>query len=232
MKILFGRMSHVVAYVSLFLVIGGMFGIASGSEETALGSYETAAAEGFTFASEGLRLVAHFADEEATIVLSDGRTFVLPQAISASGARFTDGDTEFWNKGDEAYVQLDGQSHTVRIVDPETDVWERARREGVTFRAVGQEPGWLVEIVEGRTIRLLLDYGLTELTTPLGSLETHLITGTRTYRTLAPWSPVPLAVTIENKVCYDGMSGEGFTSTVYVQLDGSPDTLVGCGRDL
>jgi len=40
------------------------------------------------------------------IVLSDGRNFNLPQTISASGARYANGDETFvfWNKGDTAFI--------------------------------------------------------------------------------------------------------------------------------
>lgn len=219
----------------LLLMTGMSFGFIFGG--VAFGSddgqrHATDVQRVFVFASEQLRLEARFANDQVTIVLSDGRTFVLPQVVSASGARFADGIVEFWNKGDEAYLQLDGRSYTVRIVDAKTDVWERAKVAGVNFRAVGQEPGWLLEIVDDKTLRLSLDYGLTELTTPITSLETNFMTATRTYRTAPPWSPVEVTVVIEDTVCYDGMSGEGFTSSVAVHFPGSGVKFFGCGRDL
>ncbi len=44
------------------------------------------------------------------LALSDGRTFSLPQAISASGARYADDaiSTIFWNKGDSAFLEEKG----------------------------------------------------------------------------------------------------------------------------
>jgi membrane-bound inhibitor of C-type lysozyme len=43
--------------------------------------------------------------------LSDGRRLVLPQAVSASGARYTNRDESFvfWNKGRTAFIEEAGQ---------------------------------------------------------------------------------------------------------------------------
>lgn len=38
-----------------------------------------------------------------------GRVFSLPQVISASGARYADSGIEFWNKGDQARIEIDGR---------------------------------------------------------------------------------------------------------------------------
>ena len=46
------------------------------------------------------------------LVLSDGRTFSLPQALSASGARYANVDESvvFWNKGDTAFIAEGGKT--------------------------------------------------------------------------------------------------------------------------
>lgn len=187
---------------------------------------------GVVFAAEGMRLTAYFKDGAVELVLSDGRTFLLPQGISASGARFTDGETLFWTKGDEAYFRLEGEEHRLRVVDPATDPWEKARMAGVVFRAVGQEPGWLLEIDAGGYIELLLDYGETRIRTPISAPRVDPKTRTTTYSTVAPFSPLALTVTVEERTCYDGMSGEGFTAAVEVRFGGSGATYTGCGRHL
>lgn len=43
-----------------------------------------------------------------TVTLPDG-TVTLPQTVSASGARYSDDTTTFWNKGDEAMVEVNGE---------------------------------------------------------------------------------------------------------------------------
>lgn len=172
------------------------------------GGAVSAADDGVTFASEHMRLTAYFDDGRVTIAISDGRRFELPRTRAASGARYADGTTVFWNKGDEATLDLDGATYHIQVVDPDADPWERAKRAGVDFRAVGQEPGWFLEIRNSTGVHLVLDYGLTEIMTPLRSLETDYVTATRTYRTGPPTSPVELQIIVEDQVCYDTMSGE------------------------
>ena len=48
--------------------------------------------------------------ERADLQLSDGRRLILPQAISASGARYANSDESvvFWNKGRTAFIEEGG----------------------------------------------------------------------------------------------------------------------------
>ena len=43
----------------------------------------------------------------------DGRPRLLPRAVSASGARYTDGTTLFWDRGREALVSVAGGGQVV-----------------------------------------------------------------------------------------------------------------------
>lgn len=187
---------------------------------------------GVVFFGEGVRLTAFFADEAVRLVFSDGQEVWLPQRVSASGARFTDGDTLFWNKGDEARLEWRGNTYETRVATPGNDVWERARVSGIDFRGVGTEPGWVVEIRHGEGVHLLLDYGTTVMTMPLSEYRIHFVTGERTYVAERPWAPVGVVVSVTPQVCYDGMSGEGFLATVTVALPDTGLVYHGCGRDL
>ena len=55
----------------------------------------------------GKNIHAIFFDEKVELTLSDGRSMLIPQAISASGARYANQDESFvfWNKGDTAFIQ-------------------------------------------------------------------------------------------------------------------------------
>lgn len=55
----------------------------------------------------GKNIHAIFFDGKVELTLSDGRNMLIPQAISASGARYTNQDESFvfWNKGDTAFIQ-------------------------------------------------------------------------------------------------------------------------------
>lgn len=106
------------------------------------------------------------------------------------------------------------------------DPWSEARTRGIDVRAVGQEPGWFVEIDHGTSIRLLYDYAEREATFP--APEPVSSGGTTTYD--AATGEHRLRVIVEDRPCHDGMSGDAFPRTVTVELDGR--TLRGCGRIL
>jgi membrane-bound inhibitor of C-type lysozyme len=48
-------------------------------------------------------------DPHTVQLVRNGQTFTLPQAMSGSGARYQGDDIEFWNKGDDAMVEWQGQ---------------------------------------------------------------------------------------------------------------------------
>ncbi len=51
-------------------------------------------------------------DTQVDLKLSDGRKLSLPHAISASGARYANQDESvvFWNKGNTAFIEENGQT--------------------------------------------------------------------------------------------------------------------------
>ena len=51
-------------------------------------------------------------DSSVRLVLSDGRKVTLPQAMSASGARYANADESlvFWNKGNTAFIEENGKA--------------------------------------------------------------------------------------------------------------------------
>lgn len=107
-----------------------------------------------------------------------------------------------------------------------TDPWAAARERGIEFRALGQEPGWYLEMDEGASMRLVYDYSEREATTPMPQ---PVVTGTtRTYD--ARTDAHQLRVVIEEQECSDTMSGLRFPRTVTVTIDGR--TLHGCGQEL
>ena len=48
---------------------------------------------------------------QVELVLPD-RTLVLPQVPAASGARYQEGRTVFWNQGNEARFEIDGKVYS------------------------------------------------------------------------------------------------------------------------
>ena len=60
--------------------------------------------------SESLRFTARFENEAAVLTLPD-RELRLPQVVSGSGARYSDGKITFWIKGDAASLEIDGKTY-------------------------------------------------------------------------------------------------------------------------
>lgn len=105
--------------------------------------------------------------------------------------------------------------------------WDGARAAGVDFRAVGQEPGWIIDIYTQDRIVALLDYGETLIQLPRPE-PTHPAEGATRYETQGGGHT--LSLTIRRAPCEDAMSGEPYPSTVEVVVDGR--TLQGCGRSV
>lgn len=104
--------------------------------------------------------------------------------------------------------------------------WETARAAGVDFRAVGQEPGWLLDIYTRGVIKFAWDYGENYAEFAVAE-PTHPQEGTTRYE--AHSDGRALIVTIHTAPCQDGMSGQPYPSQVEVTIDGR--ALTGCGRN-
>ncbi len=167
-------------------------------------------------------LPARFAEEGA-----QERYLVLGQVRSASGAKYGSDGVVVWTKGtEEALLEVGGETFTDCTADPQRAVWAEARRRGVDFRAVGQEPGWHLEITHGERIRFVYAYGEREAVTP--APEPTVDNSARVYH--AETEAHDLTVTITDAPCTDAMSGEAFEQTVTVRLGGR--AYHGCGRSL
>lgn len=109
----------------------------------------------------------------------------------------------------------------------EMPTWETARAAGVDFRAVGQEPGWIIDVYTRDHIVALLDYGQTRLEFPRTE-PTYPAEGSTRYETQA--NGHTLSITYRRFPCEDAMSGQAYPSAVDVIVDGR--TLNGCGRSV
>lgn len=107
-----------------------------------------------------------------------------------------------------------------------SDVWHQAKLRGVAFRAIGQEPGWLLEIRNGEEILLVTDYGSTRTSMPY--VEPVVYQEER--RTQYIVNDYNTIVEIRGIHCTDTMSGESFEVTVTITIE--ERELHGCGRAL
>ncbi len=122
-------------------------------------------------------------------------------------------------------VHAGGGSKTEEEI-AKNNVWHAAKLRGVAFRAIGQEPGWLLEMTTGEKILLVTDYGQTKTEYPY--VEPEVYQDQRKSVFLVRQDK--FKVTIEGLKCTDSMSGENFEVSVMIELDGKK--LKGCGRAL
>ena len=103
-------------------------------------------------------------------------------------------------------------------------IWEKAKLDGADFRAIGNEPPWVLEIHQQSRVVLVTDYGAKRVELPLPSPEVDRDAGT------TRWNADGFQLEIIGHPCSDSMSGEAFESTVIVNWHGQ--NLRGCGRAL
>ncbi len=127
-----------------------------------------------------------------------------------------------------ACVAQGGSPEADKSFDEESidNVWHKAKLRGVAFRAIGQEPGWLLEIVNGEEILLITDYGQTRNSYPY--VEPVVYQEER--RTQYVLESYGVTVEIRGQRCTDVMSGEVFEVSVSIIM--TDKRLEGCGRAL
>ena len=181
----------------------------------------------FVYVCDDVELVARIEGDVAWVFSSAG-TLRLPRVRAASGEKFESGEGLLWSKGDEALVTVGGATHAHCRNDRRRAIWEDAKLRGADFRAIGNEPGWTLEISERTRITYVGDYGQTKL--ELRSQPPEENQSERRTRYSAVDGEHRMTVDIESAPCRDSMSGEAFSSRVTLSLDGRE--LHGCGRPL
>lgn len=173
---------------------------------------------------DGFKFAARFREDGVGLVLPFGN-----EDLPATDAEGRYGDAQrflrVWGDLQARYEAPDGGRRRctgVAAADPR----EESRLLGYDYRAVGQEPGWVLEIDEDRWIRYSGDYGATTVVTPV-SPPVDSAAGTVLHsRTDAH----ELRVYIAPGPCEDAMSGEAYADHVEVTVDGVE--LKGCGEEL
>jgi len=210
----------------LWLLLAGGCSLKEGKETVpALGSDIQALAKTLVYQCAGYEFIARMGAGEMAVWLED-RYLVLSRVRSASGAKYQEGDVIFWSKGEEVILIIDNQQFSSCMLAPHRAPWEDARRRGVDFRAVGNEPGWYLEIQHDRHLLFVADYGMKRvlIASPVLSVKDPL----SVYR--AENTKDKIRVERVDEICTDTMKGDTFTSQVTVYW--REKTYRGCGESL
>ena len=192
-------------------------------------------------ASEARTFVFYCQDQQSFVARIDSgsvwlflpkETLRLSTIVAASGAKFSDGVSTFWSKGgaasQEAMLEYGGQRYTGCKNDARAAVWEHAKLNGVDFRAVGNEPGWYLEISNRHDIILVSDYGESRYEFNDVSISTFPEEHKTVYSAVTDVGPVD--VTLVAEACQDTMVDVQYETRVTVTMSGT--VLNGCGKAL
>jgi putative lipoprotein len=215
------RYTRVVALMLAMLVA------ACGGAPVVTGAGGPSGAWSYVYSCEGdVRFSVRMAGDVAYLTL-DGLRSELARDPQVTG-RYS-GDGYALTREDER-ATLVAPARTLSGCEGEASasVWEDAALRGVTYRALGQEPGWYVEVTPGRSLLFVGDYGEAVV---LGGAPTMTIDEARGQTTYSATGPAgPILLSVDRHACIDVMSGEGFPTRAVVTVDGV--THQGCGLSL
>lgn len=176
--------------------------------------------------ADGQRLVMRnlFRERAIAIDFHDG-TRRLDQTVSASGARYADAVAVFWTKGSAATLERQGAPAVTCEERRAESLREDARARGVTFRALGNEPGWVLEVGPGTRLSWTTNYG--ELRYDFDQAQAATTAGAVTY--VAQQGTNAIKATLRNAACVDD-GGIEFDHAATVEFEGQ--LYRGCGSRL
>jgi putative lipoprotein len=178
---------------------------------------------------DGTRVATAFGEAGPALRLRIGETrWLLPPERTASGAAWAGEGVRFWNRGEEALLERDAE-RTRCTVDRVGGAELEAAARGVRLRALGNEPGWVLELGPGG-VRWVTDYGTRTLRfgPPERSEDPAASQHWWTAEPLEGEGP-PLRVAVAPGPCHDA-AGRPFALTVTVHHEGRRHP--GCGRPL
>ena len=165
--------------------------------------------------------------ENAAYVYHNYEFYKLPLAISASGARYSDGTNEFWNKGDMAMITINGKSYTnCKLVNP----LERGKETPPLYyfwAMSNDDPKWNLSIIPDVEIVIGFEKGNTIYRFPYVQPDESRVK-TSTYTTMT--DEHKLSIEVIRTKCYDAKSQQYFPYVVVITFDG--DVVKGCGTTM
>ncbi|WP_425409604.1 META domain-containing protein [Hyphococcus sp.] len=169
-----------------------------------------------------------------TVILTVyGETFEFHRVTSASGAKYADPDNPeniFWTRGDNATLTVAGEAYpecetrSAQAPDSGGAGGQGKPDDNAAYRAIGQEPGWILTIDDGR---LSLEYDYGEKSVSVANAQKEMSNGHVEYSGAGGGQNV--TVRIFEEYCADSMSGRPYPNRVEVAI--GERTLQGCGGD-
>lgn len=155
----------------------------------------------------------------------------LERVAGTSKTRYRGEGVTLTLKEGRASVELDNYQYLDCDLDRRRVPWEEARRRGVDFRAVGQEPGWYLEVDHDRQTLFVYNYGNSRFLapTPEPMVDESVSDGAVTVYELGTGGKT-MRVELRVEHCQDSMSGEVFDNSARVVID--TREYRGCGMAL
>ena len=157
-----------------------------------------------------------------------GTTLELALIQSTSGTNYTNGSVSFWRNNNEAVVESGEIKHIGCKNNRARAIWEHAKLNGVDFRALGNEPGWYMEISNRQDILLVTDYGQQTYRFTSAIINSKPHDRTTSYYSQSNGNSVEII--IKGIPGQDSMSGEAFSAAVSVLINNR--RYMGCGKAL
>jgi len=166
-----------------------------------------------------------FREKAVAIDFHDG-TRRLDQVISGSGAKYADAAVTFWTKGSTATLERQGTAPVQCEERRAFSLREDARARGVVYRALGNEPGWVLEVGPAGSLSWTTNWGQDRFDFEQAQVTTAP-DGAILYT--AQQGDVSIRASIKAERCVDDGEVE-FDHVVTVESGGR--TLRGCGTRL
>ena len=168
---------------------------------------------------------AHITPEKA-VVFRDGGAITFTLSDSTSGLLFDNQTSRLHITDQIADLETSDLSLTGCSNNTRAAIDENARYRDVDFRAVGQEPGWIVELSESQSILYLANYATDTYRFPAPEPDRR---GDTLHYDVAHEGH-RLQLSLIREPCSDIMSGEKYGYSAFVSLN--DDNVRGCADKL
>ncbi|MBB1489010.1 YbaY family lipoprotein [Oceanospirillum sediminis] len=168
---------------------------------------------------------------DLALYLPDEMLMLKPSANSEQN-QYRHGDTLFLSQGGKSMLSWNGTIFSHCLRQPELESEDPLVSRPIVFRAVGNNPDWLLEVEQNYSINLLMDYGQIRYSWPAGKVDNV----SQSYWQLPETFSTPMAdVRVSQELCkleaHSNISRNQIAVTL-ISRDGQKKTLTGCGHSL